>query len=344
MLIFVIACISLAISKNMKYFSATLLFFLLTIDLFGQGGLPDTFLDGKSVVMISSAPQARPVLSWKELAEAIHPALVEAGGDPVAYYELEDVTLSEEVQTGFAEAFNKRLIKNIVILTRKANGELALNIAPYTMNKNMVPNAGVFSLQMPDLGGMVQALEALGKNSRSHNYLVLDVPEYPVAAGAIAGGTNRFLPRNPLNLDVFKLGVPLSGSAGESSFLTMYRYDLLGKSAEAIAVEQEAEKRGLEGIFKSNYPYQVEFLTEAKSEAELIRDRVQFVLMRVEGREGDLMKSMGLPVLDEEAASRIVVKYYIKFLVRNELYIGPTWDAHPNWRTALSQFLSNLQK
>ncbi len=328
----------------MKYFSAAVLFFFFTLNVFGQGGLPESFLDGKSVVLISNAPQARPALTWERLAEMIHPAIVEAGGDPVSYYELEDVTLSEEIQAGYAAAFNKRIIKNIIILTRKTSGEVVLNIAPFTANKNIIPNAGLFTLQAADISNLQDNLVSLGRNSRSRNMLVLDVPEFPAAEGSLSGGTNRFLARNPLNLDVFKLGIPLSGSSGESAFLTMYRYDLLGKSAEAIAAEQEAEKRGLEGIFKANYPHQVEFLTEAKTEAELIRDRVQFVLMRVEGREADLKKSMGLAVQDEEAESRIVVKYYIKFLVRNELYTGPIWDAHPNWRTALAQFLENLKK
>ncbi|MCH7410775.1 NTPase [Belliella sp. DSM 111904] len=327
----------------MKYISAMLLFFFMSMSMNGQG-LPESFLNGKAVVMISAAPQARPPMNWTDIAENVHPGLVAAGGDPVAYYELEDVALSEETQAGYAEAFNKRQVKSIVLLTRKPNGEIALTITPYTNNKNIVSNAAEFSLQMPDAASMKESLEALGKNIRSKNMLVLDVPEYPTPEGTVPTSQRRFLKRNPLNLDVFKLGIPLSGTVGEAGFLTMYRYDLLGKSAEAIAAEQVAEKRGMEGILKANYSHQVAFLTEAKPEAELIRDRVQFLLMRVEGREADLMESMGLEVTDPSSSTRIVVKYYIKFLVRNELYIGPDWDADPNWQKALGQFLENLKK
>ncbi|MCH7414140.1 NTPase [Belliella sp. R4-6] len=328
----------------MKVISALLLFFVLAPSSYGQGTLPESFLDGKSVVLISNSPQARPVLSWENLAEEIHAGIVEAGGDPVAYYELEEITLSEETQAGYAEAFNKRLVKNIVILTRKSSGELILHIAPYTNNKNMVSNAGIYSMQAESVKSMKESLMAMGRNVRSRNLLVLEVPEFPASESSLAGGNSRFLNRNPLNLDVFKLGVPLSGAAGESAFLSMYRYDLLGKSAEAIAAAQKEEKNGLEGIFKASYPHQVEYLTEAKTEAELIKERVQFVLMRVEGRESDLRSSMGLPELESGDDSRIVVKYYIKFLVRNELYIGPEWDADPNWRVALRKFLENLKK
>jgi hypothetical protein len=68
------------------------------------------------------------------------------------------------------------------------------------------------------------------------------------------------------------------------------------------------------------------------------------VLVKVEGRQADLMKSMGLAPATGAEGSKIVVKYYIRFLVREELYLGPTWDAHPDWRIALRQFLENLKK
>ncbi|AFL83714.1 hypothetical protein Belba_1075 [Belliella baltica DSM 15883] len=328
----------------MKIFSAALMFFLIFTESFSQGGLPEGFLNGKSVVLISNSPQARPSLTWTALSEVIHEGIVEAGGDPVAYYELEGLTLSEETQAGYAEAFNKRMIKNIVIVTRKSSGEVVLSIAPFTNNKNIVPNAGIYALSSSNIEEMNESLSVIGNSVRTKNLLVIDVPEFPASESSLAGGANRFLNRNPLNLDVFKLGVPLSGAAGESAFLSLYRYDLLGKSEAAISAEQASEKSGLEGIFKSSYPYQVEYLTAAKTEAELISDRIQFVLMRVEGRENDLKSSMGLPVSEGEEGSRIVVKYYIKFLVRNELYIGPEWDADPNWRVALRQFLENLKK
>src|SRR5690606_28518758 len=147
-----------------------------------------------------------------------------------------------------------------------------------------------------------------------------------------------FLARNPLNLDVFKLGVPLSGSAGDSGYLTTFRYDLLGKSPEQILAEQKSQMEGLQKIFEAYYPYEVVFLSIPQSEEALIKEKIQFVLMRLEGREADLMRNMGLELPENIDEYRIVVKYYIKFLVRNEMYIGPVWDADPDWDTALVNF------
>jgi hypothetical protein len=188
----------------------------------------------------------------------------------------------------------------------------------------------------------VENLINLGKTSRSNNLLVLEVPEFPLSESGIQGA-KKFLPRNPLNLDVFKLGIPLSGSTGDSGLLMSYRYDMLGKSEQAILADQASERAGLEQLLETHYPYQYEFLTTVKGDAELVRERIQFILVKLEGKEGDLMQSMGLEVENPEEKTRIVVKYYIRLIIRDELYVGPVWDADPDWRKALASFLDNLK-
>ena len=330
----------------MKYLAALLCLGII-FSVRAQSPLPESFLDGKSVVLISNAPQARPSMTWKEIAETFHPSLVKAGGDPVAYYELESITLSEDVQQGYAAAFLKRQIKSIIILTRKANGQIFLHIAPFTQNRNLVPAGGAWVNSSTQLDGLAEAIVASGKGLRTKNLLALEVPEFlpqegATATGAAPAGTRRFFARNPLNLDVFKLGIPLSSAVGEGAVLSSYRYDQLGRTPEEISAAQAEEKAGMEAVFKAAYNYQVEFLNTPKADADLLKDRIQFLLVKVEGKEGELMKSMGLPIDNPNERPEIVVKYYIRLIVRDELYIGPTWDAHPDWRVALKQFLENL--
>jgi hypothetical protein len=303
----------------MKYLFALLLVLAFLRPSLAQNSLPEAFLDGKSIILISNSPQARPSMSWESLANEIHQAFVSAGGDPVAYYELEDVAISEEVQAGFATMFSKREISSVVILTRKANGSLSLNIGPYSKNKNIIPTNGLWSMDAPGIDQLKESLTTIGKNVVSKNLMVLEVPEFPSGANAAASAAQRYLNRNPLNLDVFKLGIPLSGAAGESGYLNTFRYDLLGKSEESILSEQNAEKSGLQAVFTELYPYQVEFLTSPKTDAQLISERIQFVLMRIEAREADLLENMGLSTENLKNGDRIVVKFYIRFLVRNEL-------------------------
>lgn len=328
-----------------KYIAGVFFIGCLINNCFSQTAL-DSFMDGKAVVLISAAPGARPVMSWDALAQEIHGSLVDAGGDPVAYYELEDIIISEGSQAGYATAFSQRLIKNIVIVTRKQSGESVVHMMPFTEDKNIVSPASSWSVSANNIDELKERIAAIGNERKSENLLVIDVPEFPEGPQAAEAqrGAETYLARNPLNLDVFRLGVRLAGAAGESGFLTTFRYDLLGKTAEQILAEQQNEKQGLQNVFDTHYPYEVVFLTEPQSDADLIKQRIQFVLMRMEGREGDLMERMGLEVPPSIDRDRIVIKYYIKFLVRNELYIGPEWDADPNWNTALTQFLQNINQ
>lgn len=327
----------------MKYISAIWLFLLLFSQSFCQNSPVEGFLNGKSAVLISVSASAQPSMTWQALAEELHMSLVEAGGDPIAYYELEDVVLSEVIQAAYSNAFSKRLIENIIIITRKDDGTYFLHIFPYSKDSNIIKQGENWSTSSKELEEFKESIVAMGANKRSENYLVIEVPEYPpLPGGQSESASSGFIRRAPLNLDVFKLGVMLTGSSGDSGYLTTFRHDLFGKSPAQIEAEQREEREGLESVFSSIYPYEVEFITEPKPNQALIQDRVQFLLMRLEGREADLMENMGVPVGEDVDRNRIVVKYYIRFLVRNELYIGEKWDAHPDWRQALKAFLTQI--
>lgn len=330
----------------MKYIPILFFIVLSPFPSLCQTSVLEGFVNGKAVVLISASPGARPLMSWRILAEEVHEALIEAGGDPVAYYELEEVVLSEGTQARYAELFSHRLIKNIVVITRKENSELVIHIMSFTGDKKIVSPKSSWSASASSLEEFKKRITAIGMNSKSQNLLVIDVPEFnqESAAAEKEKSAESFITRNPLNLNVFKLGVQLAGAAGESEYLTTFRYDLLGKSSEQLLSEQQSEKQGLEEIFDAYYPHEVTYLTEPETDADLIKDRVQFLLMRMEGREGDLMKRMGLEIPESSDSTKIVIKYYIKFLVRNEFYIGPEWDADPDWKTALESFLKNVEK
>ncbi len=328
----------------MKYFVSAFIFLISFGKVIGQGGIPTGFFDGKAVVMVSLDPGSRPVLDWKALADSVHVHLVEAGADPVAYFELEQVALSEARQADFAKALAQRKVNTVILVTRKKES-LSIHIGPFSGDGKIISTTALYGVSGKDWDEAGALLVAAAKGSRSKNLLVIDVAEFPViSASETAQSVQKFLPRNPLNLEVFKLGIPLEGSSAETGYLSYFRYDLLGKTPEAILAEQAAQKTQLQGIFESFYPHQIEWLTEAKTNDQLVRDRVQFLLVKVEGRQADLMASMGLEPLQGEEGAKTVVKYYIKLIVRDELYIGPEWDADSDWSVALRNFLSNLKK
>ena len=328
----------------MKYISIVFFFLGFSCLALSQGNLPNTFFEGKSVVVVSIDPSARPAMTWQVLADSIHPYLVEAGADPVAYFELEQVALSEARQADYAKAFLQRKVQNIILVTRQKD-KLSVHVGPFSGDGKIIASPALFGVSGKDWVEAGNSLVRAGKSKKTSNLLVIDVAEFPqISSQETAQSVQRFLPRNPLNLEVFKLGIPLEGSSAETGAMSYFRYDLFGKSEAAILAEQATQKTQLQSIFETIYPYQIEWLTETKTTQQLIADRIQFQLVKVEGRQADLMKSMGLEPLSGEEGSKTVVKYYIKFLVRDELYIGPEWDADTNWRVALTRFLENLKK
>jgi hypothetical protein len=327
----------------MKYILPVIFNFVFVSMNFAQGTIPETFFNGKSVVMVSNDPGARPAMTWEVLADSIHSAILEAGGDPVGYFELEKVAISEAVQSDFATAFSSRLVKNIIFVTRQKEST-SIHVAPFTDNAQIIPSTSLFGVTGSDYQAAADQFSAIGETNKSKNLLVIDVPEYPGINQTETSSSQKFIPANPLNLEVFKLGIPIEGTSAETGLLSYFRYDMYGKSEATILAEQEAQKSGIEQILKAEYPYDTEWLTEAKTDEELIRDRVQFLLVKVEARESDMMKSMGVDIPGGESFNRTAVKFYIKLIVRNELYIGPEWDADPDWRVALRNFLRNLKK
>jgi hypothetical protein len=327
----------------MKY-SYALLFFLL-VSTFAQGqGLPPTFFEGKSIILVSNDPGAKPAITWQALADSIHPYLVLAGGDPVGYFELEQVALSPALQAAYAKAFLERQIQNVVLITRQKE-LVSIQVGKFSGDGKIIENTSLFGISGKDWKTAGQQFAGIGTAVPTKNLLVADLAEFPtLGPQSVAANSQKWISKNPLNLDVFRLGVPLEGTSAINGPINSYRYEVYGKSPETLLAEQSAQKVGLEEIFSSKYPHEVAWLVETKTNQELLADRIQFLLVKVEGRQADLMKSMGLEPITGEEGAKTVVKYYIRFLVREELYLGPSWDADPDWRVSLHQFLDNLKK
>jgi len=328
----------------MKYISALLFFLFLTPFVQGQGTMPPTFYDGKSIVLVSNDPGAKPAITWQALADSIHPYLVLAGGDAVGYFELEQVALSTALQAEFAKAFLQRQIQNVILITRQKE-QVSIQVGKFSGDGKIIENTPLFGILGKDWKTAAQQFVAFGTAVPSRNLLVPDLAEFPaLGTQSAAANTQKFIARNPINLDVFRLGIPLEGTSAINGPINSYRYGVFGKSPEMLLAEQSAQKVGLEEIFSSKYPHEVAWLVETRTNQELLADRIQFLLVKVEGRQADLMKSMGLEPKTGEEGAKTVVKFYIRFLVREELYLGPQWDAHPNWDVSLNQFLDNLKK
>jgi hypothetical protein len=190
----------------MKFLPAILLFCFCYSFSFAQGGIPPSFFDGKSVVLVSADPGARPAMEWRALADSIHTSIVDAGGDPVGYFELEQVALSEATLEGFASGLAQRKVTNVIFVTRQKS-QTQIHISPFSGDGKLIPTTSVYGISGKDWKESGTLLANAGKTSSSKNLLVIDVAEFPgFSAGQNTPVSQEFLPRNPLNLEVFNLG------------------------------------------------------------------------------------------------------------------------------------------
>ncbi len=218
----------------MKYRAPLLFFFFCTLFAQAQGTLPPTFFEGKSVVLVSNDPGAKPSLTWQVLADSMHSNLVRAGGDPAAYYELEQVALSAERQAEYAKAFLQRQIQNIILITRQKE-QTSIHVGKFSGDGKLITEANLFGVSGKDWKTASQQFAGFGGTTPTKNLLVPDLAEFPVlVTQAATSSAQKFISRNPLNLEVFRLGIPLEGTSAVTGPINTFRYGAYGKSAATV--------------------------------------------------------------------------------------------------------------
>lgn len=83
--------------------------------------LPETIRSGKTIVMVNTTkvlPDQSFGKSTEPMIEEAHKVFVEAGIDVVGYYNSKVVLAGRDSQYGFSEAWKKREIENIILITK----------------------------------------------------------------------------------------------------------------------------------------------------------------------------------------------------------------------------------
>ena len=210
----------------MKYIYVVFFFLFSTAFVQGQATLPPTFFEGKSIILVSNDPGARPIITWKALADSIHPDLVRAGGDPVGYFELEQVALSTALQAVYAKAFLERQIQNVVLITRQKE-QVSIQVGKFSGDGKIIENTSIFGISGKDWKTAAQQFAAIGTAVPTKNLLVADLAEFPtLGPQSVAANSQKWISRNPLNLDVFRLGIPLEGTSAINGPINTFRYEV----------------------------------------------------------------------------------------------------------------------
>ena len=333
--------------------------------------LPDDILQTKSIVLVS-VPQVSKTNSergdWKGLSSEAHDYFRKIGIDPAAYVYFDDVFASPEVSQAYADQFQKREIKYIIIISKvflliknKESLRYVILITPFSQDPDFIKNGQVaYKDQDKDLDRIMKKIYGvtIRKDFVKTNNLIIDNPEFLPGINIITGRRNQSY---PVDLRVDKLAVPrfaeteIPGNR-PGGILNNRIADEIEKANEQV----ERQNFAIDRLFQ-NYPWKYELVSPDLDDKELYKNGYLYKLIRISstGRmiktfldyelndiESDYITTIKKP--DGSVTLRAIPinvpvhKFYIKSLARDEVYIGNSWDADETWQDALKNYLVNL--
>ncbi|MEO9849601.1 MAG: hypothetical protein ABJH72_05635 [Reichenbachiella sp.] len=331
-------------------------------DLDIQPHLPKYLLSRKSAVFVS-VPRSKQNPSiredWKKLSEKVHRAFRRMKIDAIAYYYLDDVFASPDVNESFARDMEKREIKYIVVLEQGAPNaagveSFSITITAFNDKKSFISERQkAWQVQGPVLDVLLNEMrkDVFRAEMVVENYLIPDVPEFFTNTKILEG---KRIPTYAMDLKVDKLVVPKfqKYQMEDSTSLDMETRETI----EAYNDEVDRKNKRLEEIMLG-YPLQYVF-SESMSDDDIYNQGHQFALHIILGTgktvrqmlnydtdpyETDYVTIKAGSTLSTLPVEAVVYKYYVKHVYTKDVYLGSRWDADLNWEQALENFIFHMK-
>ena len=127
-----------------------------------------------------------------------------------------------------------------------------------------------------------------------------------------------------------------------------------GKRAEGFAQDLKLDKLAIPRFETADdsvlaqvmepYPYEYDLVDPQIPEDELRQKGYQFILLNLHTQAANIRKMLGYQDQANAPSGKPVYKYYVKHIYTGDVYLGNTWDADPNWRTALINHLRSMKQ
>ncbi len=326
--------------------------------------IPESLLRTKSVVFVSTSPNAKPD-EWKALAAEAHTSFRKAGVDAVAYYYLGDVKAGRDASRQLIAEMQKREIQNIIVLSQHKR-EAALLILPFDDETNFVSGKQpAYKLESPGMDQLlIEFQKAVFRSGLEvENHLINDRAEFFVGAGKVFKGKRFEAFAQDLKLD--KLAVP--------SFADGNMPQVRLASNEAVSADQimAQSNEQLKAVMEA-FPYEYELVDPQLAEDKIRQSGYQYLLLRLhttpahikdmlgyQAKPGESSTSSQTPGVSTPGVSTLgvstlgvstlgvstpVYKYYVKHIYTGDVYLGTTWDADEDWQTALANYIRQMKK
>ena len=301
---------------------------------------PEDILSTKSIVLLS-VPEGSNSSEWQILVDELQLFFSSAGLDAMAWLDVRDYESFQNSVEPLPEILLKREPKNIVFFQIKdEESPVFLAIGPFN-GKPTLWNRGTafWARQSMKLEGIINELSSLFKTGQfvKDNLLVNEYAEF-FTSELTFGLTARSIPPRILEfktyIDLFDM------SYFDQNGIQKLNFEFFNN---ADSVKQEIRERnyGLESL-TSDSTSGIFLRDKTKTTQQLRREGFQYHLRYIRAKETVL--SSLIPFEDRPAPTeKYVYKFYLDDLRNNNNYVGKEWDAHPDWNTALSNFLAQIE-
>jgi hypothetical protein len=281
----------------------------------GSDHMPPAMLSERTAVLISADGG-----NWQDWAGLLHPVLQRNGIDAVAYFMLEEVMAGPDAQKEMLPMLVQRQFGNVAILGRSSS-RAELFLMEFQNGPSLVKMDGaVWHTEFTDIESLEEKLKSAFSQSsvRAENFLIPDFPEFFRAASVPAN--KRFESFNP-DVKLDNLAVRYFPKSDPDS---------------------DRKNARLEELMKE-YSFKYELVNTEISEDVLRRNGFQWILGYLRAPEANLKEILGYRNVPQNGGG-MVYKFYYRQLYAQEIYLGNTWDAQPNWETALQNFIRNTRQ
>ena len=335
--------------------------------------LPDDILQKRSAVFISvpqKSAQSSERGDWKSLSFQAHGYFKQIGIDAAVYIYLDDVLAGPDASRMYAKYLTEREIKYIIILSKvlvksgnKIDTTYVAVITQFNGQPDFISNGQkAWKDQNKDLDRVMKNIYRISVRLefKRTNFLIIDQPEFISGFNIITVKRNESF---PTDLRVDKIAVPkfidyeISSGYPQSPINNRISREI----DENNNINSRLNAR-LENLF-SIYPWKYELVDYGLGEEQLFKDGFQYVLLRLNTAGNSIRQMLGYELNQGETdyitvlkkpdgtitfrsipVSAPVYKYYIKHLVRKEIFIGEVWDADETWDASLEHFIVNLKE
>ena len=321
--------------------------------------LPTELTNQRSAVVFSVPwyeEEINKVGEYDKMIGQAHKAFRTMGIDAVFYLNNLSLKASSSSLDSYSEIFKRRVIKNVIFITKKQSA-FEILIAPFSnSNKFIEEDAEVFYLEDTNLSNV---LLRLGKEVRraeleNTNFLI---PEKASFLDGVSIVENTLLKNYPGILRRSKLAVERFAYLDTVNVRDPQVLNRVNRRNEELRRKNEE----LEQIFRSSYPYEWEMI-DPLSDDELKRKRLQFVLRSISGPAKAVRLMLNYEVLPTETGfvsvipvmpdqkrvitlpkNAIVHKFFIRQNISKNVHVGE-WDADVTWQEALNNMIGNLSQ